>query len=40
MHELEDVLATLSENFLLAEKPLAFVANRYLRFTRHGLFDM
>lgn len=37
---LEDVLVTLSENFVLAEKPLTFVANRYLLFTRHKLFDV
>jgi len=34
------VLATLSENFILAEKPLGFVADRYLRFTRHRLFEL
>ena len=37
---LEEVLTTLSENFILAEKPLAFVANRYLQFARHTLFGM
>jgi hypothetical protein len=37
---LEEVLATLSEHFVLAEKPLTFVANRYLLFTRHSLFDV
>jgi hypothetical protein len=37
---LAEVLATLSENFVLAEKPLTFVANRYLLFTRHKLFDV
>jgi hypothetical protein len=37
---LEDVLITLSENFILAEKPLGFVANRYLQFARHTLFGM
>ena len=35
---LDDVLATLSDDFILAEKPLVFVADRYLRFTRHRLF--
>lgn len=37
---LDDVLATLSEHFILAEKPLAFLANRYLGFARHRLFDV
>jgi hypothetical protein len=37
---LAEVLATLSENFVLAEKPLTFVANRYLQFVRHKLFDV
>ena len=37
---LDDVLVALSENFILAEKPLAFLANRYLQFTRHGLFEI
>jgi hypothetical protein len=37
---LEDVLAALSENFILAEKPLMFLADRYLRFTRHRLFEL
>jgi hypothetical protein len=36
---LDDVLATLSENFILAEKPLAFLANRYLQFAKHTLFE-
>jgi hypothetical protein len=38
--ELEEVLMILSENFILVEKPLAFVANRYLQFARHTLFGM
>jgi hypothetical protein len=37
---LEAVLATLSQNFILAEKPLAFLAGRYLQFIRHNLFEM
>lgn len=37
---LDDVLTTLSENFVLAEKPLAFLADRYLRFSRHNLFEL
>jgi hypothetical protein len=38
--ELDDVPAALSENFILAEKPLAFLAGRYLRFTKHRLFEL
>jgi len=37
---LDDVLASLSENFILAEKPLVFLAGRYLQFTRHRLFEL
>jgi hypothetical protein len=37
---LEKVLALLSEDFVLAEKPLSYVAQRYLRFSRHSLFDL
>ncbi len=37
---LDDVLAVLSENFILAEKPLIFLADRYLRFAKHGLFEL
>jgi hypothetical protein len=37
---LDEVLATLSEYFILAEKPLAFLATRYLGFARHRLFDV
>jgi hypothetical protein len=37
---LDEVLATISENFYLAEKPLAFLANRYLGFARQRLFDV
>ena len=37
---LDDVLAALSEDFILAEKPLAFMADRYLPFTKHGLFEL
>ena len=37
---LEEVLTTLSENFILAEKPLAFVTSRYLGFARQSLFGM
>jgi len=36
----DGLLAKLGENFVLAEKPLRFVANRYLQFTRHRLFDV
>jgi hypothetical protein len=37
---LEGVLATLAEHFILAEKPLRLIANRYLQFARHRLFDV
>jgi hypothetical protein len=37
---LDEVLITLSQNFILAKKPLAFVANHYLQFARHTLFEM
>jgi hypothetical protein len=37
---LDDVLATLSENFILAEKPLAFLANRTLQFAKRRLFEL
>jgi hypothetical protein len=37
---LDEVLAALSESFVLAEKPLAFLGDRYLRFTRHRLFEV
>jgi hypothetical protein len=37
---LDQVLATLSENFVLAEKPLTFLANRYLQYTRRKVFGM
>ena len=37
---LEEVLETLSEHFILAEKPLHFLANRYLQLTKGRLFDV
>ena len=37
---LNGVLATLSEHFILAEKPLRLIANRYLQFARHKLFNV
>lgn len=37
---LDEVLATLSSHFVLAEKPLAFLAGRYLWATRHHLFGL
>jgi hypothetical protein len=40
VERLDNVLTTMSENFVLAEKPLAFLANRYLRFSRHSLFEL
>jgi hypothetical protein len=38
MEGLAEVLETLSQSFILAEKPLAFLANRYLGFARQRLF--
>jgi hypothetical protein len=37
---LEQVLATLSEEFVLAEKPLAFLAERHLSLRKHRLFGL
>jgi hypothetical protein len=37
---LDELLTTLSENFILAKKPLTFLAQRYLQFTRHSLFGL
>ncbi len=37
---LDAVLEALSEHFLLAQKPLAFLANRYLWASRHQLFGI
>jgi hypothetical protein len=37
---LHDVLALLSEHFVLAEKPLAFLAERYLSLRKHHLFEL
>jgi len=37
---LRPVLVTLSENFILAEKPLAFLSRHYLHFNRSSLFGM
>jgi hypothetical protein len=36
---LEDVLKTLSRQFILARKPLNFIAERYLTLRKHRLFD-
>jgi hypothetical protein len=38
--DLSGVLAKLSENFILAEKPLSFLANHYLGFARHRFFEI
>ena len=35
-----EVLESLFEHFILAEKPLAFLSERYLQFTKHQLFDV
>ncbi len=37
---LDGVLSTLSENFTLAEKPLAFMSDHYLWLRRHELFEL
>jgi hypothetical protein len=37
--ELSEVLETLSERFILAEKPLAFMGQRYLSLRKHRLFE-
>jgi hypothetical protein len=37
---LNEVLATLSRNFILAEKPLTFIAKRYIHLNRHRLFEL
>lgn len=37
---LSEVLAMLSKHFILAEKPLRFLAEHYLGFARHRLFEM
>jgi hypothetical protein len=36
----DKTLLTLSEQFILAEKVLTFLMNRYLQFTRYTLFDL
>jgi hypothetical protein len=38
-HGLDQVLETLSEQFILAGKPLAFLAERYLSMRKHRLFE-
>jgi hypothetical protein len=37
---LDEVLLILSEQFILAEKALTFLMNRYLQFTRYTLFEL
>jgi hypothetical protein len=39
-HALDQVLDTLSEQFVLAEKPLTFLAERYLSLRKHRLFEL
>ena len=39
-HALTDVLSTLAEEFVLAEKPLACIAQRYLAHHRQNLFPI
>jgi hypothetical protein len=40
MQGLDSVLAVLSEEFILAEKPLAYLAERYLSLRKRSLFDI
>ncbi len=40
VQELDRILETLSEQFILAEKPLGFLAERYLALRKHSLFDL
>jgi hypothetical protein len=37
---LEEVLETLSERFILAQKALGLVADRYLGLLKHQLFEV
>ena len=37
---LDRVLGTLSDHFLLAEKPLSFLTERYLSLRKHRLFEL
>jgi hypothetical protein len=40
VQELDDVLEALSEHFILAEKALRFVGDRYLGLIKHQLFEL
>ncbi len=40
LRALDEVLATLSEQFILAEKPLVFLSKRYLSMRKHHLFEL
>jgi hypothetical protein len=40
LQALDEVLNVLSRAFILAEKPLAFVAERYLSLRKHSLFEV
>jgi hypothetical protein len=40
IRELEHVLTILSEQFILAEKPLTYLADRYLALRKHHLFEL
>ncbi len=40
MERLDEVLKALSAHFILAEKPISFLAKRYLEFARHKLFEV
>ena len=37
---MNEVLETLSNHFILAEKPLTFLATRYLAMRKHELFKL
>jgi len=37
---LDEMMTTLSEQFILAEKPLAFITERYLSMRKHNLFEI
>jgi hypothetical protein len=39
-HEQVEVLNILSEQFILAEKPLAFLGDRYLSLRKHQIFEL
>jgi len=38
--KLDEILRTLSEDFIVAEKPIALLAERYLAFNKHEVFGL